>query len=260
MKSFRTIAGINQILFPSLFICFLIIGWEIYTSISGIEEWLLPAPSAIMAELFESRELLLNHGLQTILEALLGFLLALILAALLAVVIDLNILIKRTIYPLLVLSQTVPIIAVAPLIGIWLGLGLLPKVIIVALVCFFPIVISLADGLQQTDREMIRVLQSMGANRWQMYRYVKIPSALPSLFSGLRIAGTYCVMGAVIAEWLGAERGLGIMLTRASKSFLTDRVFATIFVISILSIIIYFVIELLARKLLAWQAVKELDN
>ncbi|HWI54318.1 MAG TPA: ABC transporter permease, partial [Desulfobacteria bacterium] len=154
--------------------------------------------------------------------------------------------------PLLVISQTIPIIAVAPLFIIWLGYGMAPKVVVVSLVCFFPITINLADGLRMVDRDMIKLMHSMGATEFQVFRLVKLPAALPFFFSGLRIAGTYSIMGAVIGEWLGADKGLGILMTRSSQSFLTDRVFATIMVIVILSLAIYFLVEGIARVLIPW--------
>ncbi|MBP1931666.1 ABC-type nitrate/sulfonate/bicarbonate transport system permease component [Ammoniphilus resinae] len=235
----------------SLLIALLII-WEMAVHLSGIEKWLLPSPSLILKSLWETKDLILHHSLQTLYEALLGLVIAVLVGVLIAIMIDLSTRIRQAVYPLLVVSQTIPIIAVAPLLMIWFGYGMTTKILVVALVCFFPIAVNLADGFRLVDQEMIRLLASMGASKGQMFRMVKLPAALPFFFSGMRIAGTYSVMGAVIGEWLGASRGLGIFMTRSSQSFLTDRVFASILVIVFLSLIIFGLIEGMARWLMPW--------
>lgn len=150
----------------------------------------------------------------------------------------------------------------APLFIIWFGFGTLPKVVVVTLVCFFPVAVNLVDGYKNVDEDMIHLMAAMGATKGQIFRKVKFPASLPFLFSGLRIAGTYSVMGAVIGEWLGATEGLGILMTRSSQSFLTDRVFAVIMVITLLSLGIFAIIEVLARVLMPWhyQREKPLSN
>lgn len=243
----------KSIALPGLFILLLFLCWEIVVYVSSIKEWILPKPHAIFLEIWNSKKLIYQHSLQTLYETIIGFVLAIITAFITATIIDLSENIKKTIYPLLVISQTIPIIAVAPLIVLWFGLGTLPKVLVVSLVCFFPITINLADGYALVNKDMIKVLSSMGANRWQIFYKVKLPSALPQFFTGLRIGGTYSVMGAVIGEWLGASKGLGILLTRSSQSFLTVRVFATIFIITILSLAIYALIEVLSRLMMPWK-------
>jgi len=156
-------------------------------------------------------------------------------------------------YPLFVISQTIPTIALAPLILVWFGYGMLPKVLVVALVTFFPLAVSLAEGYRQVDPRMVRLLQTMGARTGHILRYLLWPHALPSFFAGLRIATTYSVTGAVVGEWLGATKGLGIYLVRAAKSFRADRLFAVITVIVLLSLLFFGVVELLARYTLRWQ-------
>jgi ABC-type nitrate/sulfonate/bicarbonate transport system permease component len=254
-RSFRAFSALKKwssIAMPSFAILLLFIVWEVFVVVTKIEKWILPAPSDIFQSLFHSRELLLEHSVQTLKETLLGLVLSVLVGVILATFIDLSESLQKALYPLLVISQTIPIIAVAPLIMIWFGFGMLPKVFVVALVCFFPIAINLADGYRTVDVEMVRLLETMGATKWQIFKMVKLPGALPFFFSGLRIAGTYSVMGAVIGEWLGASQGLGILLTRSSQSFLTDRVFATIIVIVFLSLAIFAVIELFARLTMRW--------
>ncbi len=243
-----------SIFLPAFTLLGVLIIWEMAVYLTRVEKWLLPAPTLIFQSLWEARELLWHHGVQTITETIIGFTLAVVIAVLVATIIDQSPGIRRSVYPLLIVSQTIPIIALAPLLLIWLGYGMQSKVAVVALVCFFPVTINLVEGYRMADRDMIRLMLSMGASRMQIFRMVKWPAAMPSLFSGLRIAGTYSVMGAVIGEWLGASRGLGIFLTRSQQSFMTDRLFAGIIVITLLSLIIFALIEGLARLSMPWHA------
>lgn len=226
--------------------------WQVAVKLSGIEAWLLPAPTDVLLSLWTNRALVLFHASASLLETVLGFALAVVVGVIIAFFMDVSPGARRTIYPLLVISQTVPLIAIAPLFMLWFGLGLLPKVYVIALVCFFPISVSLSDGFQSVDQEWLKLMTTMEASKWQVYKYVKWPAALPSFFSGLRIAATYSVMGAVIAEWMGGNRGLGILLSRSSASFLTAQVFATILAIVLLSLLVFAFIEFLARLTMKW--------
>jgi ABC-type nitrate/sulfonate/bicarbonate transport system permease component len=237
---------------PVVLILSLLTVWQLGTSLAQIPKWLLPSPLQILEAGIEARGLLGPHTWQTLKETWLGLGLALVVGLGLALVVDSSSLLRRTIYPLLVTSQTVPILALAPLLIIWFGYGIVPKVIVVALVCFFPIVVSTADGLRVADPDLIALLRAMGASGRQIFLKVRVPGALPSFFSGLKIAITYSVVGAVIGEWVGASQGLGIFMIRSSKNFLTDRVFAAIAVTSLLSIVMFGVVMLLERSLLPW--------
>jgi ABC-type nitrate/sulfonate/bicarbonate transport system permease component len=237
---------------PLLLILLLFTAWQVLTWLLQVPKWLLPSPWQIAVAGVEARGLLGSHTWQTLKETWLGLGLAVMVGLALALVIDFSSLLRRTVYPLLVASQTVPILALAPLLIIWFGYGILPKVIVVALVCFFPIVVSTADGLRVADPDLVALLRVMGANRRQTFLKVRVPGALPSFFSGLKIAITYSVVGAVIGEWVGASRGLGIFMIRSSKNFLTDRVFAAIAVTSLLSIVMFAGVMLLERSLLPW--------
>jgi ABC-type nitrate/sulfonate/bicarbonate transport system permease component len=237
---------------PLVLILLLLVAWQLGTWVMRIPKWLLPSPTEIVRAGYEARELLGPHTWQTLKETWLGLGLALVVGLCLAVVVDSSSLLRRTVYPLLVTSQTVPVLALAPLLIIWFGYGILPKVIVVALVCFFPIAVSTADGLRVADPDLIALLRAMGAKRRQIFLKVRVPGALPSFFSGLKIAITYSVVGAVIGEWVGASRGLGIFMIRSSKNFLTDRVFAAIAVTSLLSILMFAVVMLLERSVLPW--------
>ena len=246
---------------PSLLFLFLILGiWQIATTAAQVPLWLFPSPAQIGAAFWETRQLIWMHTLTTLLETSAGFILAVLLALITAGLMVLSSWFKRLLYPYLIISQTVPLIAIAPLLILWLGYGLLPKILIVVLVCFFPITVSLIEGLELTDTDLLNLLKSMGATRWQIFYIVRWPHALPSLFAGLKIAATYSVMGAVIGEWLGSSSGLGVYLTRSSHSFLTDRVFAVIFTISALSFLYFALITGLAKLAIPWTQIKNQDN
>lgn len=237
---------------PASLLLALLALWQVATSLWEIEEWLLPAPSAIARAAFEARALLAPHIWQTALETLLGFGLALVAGLLLGYAIDTWPLAQSALYPILVTSQTVPTVAIAPLLVIWFGYGILPKVIVVALICFFPIAVSTADGLRSADPELIALLRTMGATRAQVLRKVRVPGALPIVFSGVRIAVTYSVVGAILGEWVGASRGLGVFMLRATNSFRTDWVFASIAITSLISIGLFALVAALERVALPW--------
>jgi ABC-type nitrate/sulfonate/bicarbonate transport system permease component len=236
---------------PLLLLTLLVL-WEVLVKMFQVESWLLPAPTAIGAALVKDWPTLISHSGITIYEALIGFALSVVLAFVLATLMDCWPLLRRALYPLLVTSQTIPIISVAPLFLIWFGYGLMPKVLVVVLVCFFPVAVSFLQGLTVVDPEVIDLLRSMGASKLLIFRLAKLPAALPTFFSGLKIAATYSIMGAVIGEWLGAEAGLGYYMTLSQRSFLTARLFAIIVIITILSLALFKAIELLERVLTPW--------
>lgn len=241
-----------SLVLPGFTILCLLVLWEFWVRQSKIEQWILPSPSLILHSLWQIKGLIWQHSLETLTETGLGFLIAVFGGVLTAIIMDISVFLRKTIYPLLVISQNIPILAIAPLFIIWFGYGLTSKVVVVALVCFFPITVNLADGFQMVDSDMLNLMSAIGASKSQIFLMVKLPSALPFLFSGLRVAGTYSVMGAVIGEWLGASEGLGVLMARSSQSFLTDRVFATILVIVLLSLAICVLIDILARICIPW--------
>lgn len=238
---------------PSLvFFLLLLLLWEAVVKCLGVKKYILPAPMKIGQALVQNVNLLWAHSIQTVNETLLGFVLAVITGIILAMLMGIFPIIKRTLYPLVIVSQTIPIVAVAPLLIIWFGYNLLPKVMVVALVCFFPITVSLVEGLEAVDKDMVKLLSAMGASSWQVFKTVQLPGALPSFFSGLKISATYSIMGAIIGEWLGASKGLGVFMIRSMNSFLTARVFAAIVVVSFLSLIFFGLIVILARLIMPW--------
>jgi len=239
---------------PAAFLLLLLLLWQGISLIGGIQLWLLPSPWQVLTEGVEAwlRLGLPEHTLRTLQEAAFGFLLAVGAGLGLALAVDISPFLRRTIYPLLVVSQTIPIIAIAPILVLWFGYGILPKVLVVALVCFFPIVISTADGLRGTDPEWVALLRSMGANRWQVFTKVRLPNALPAFFSGLKVAVTYSVIGAVIGEWVGGSVGLAFFMRRSHNAFRYGREFAGIAVTSLLSIGLFLLVAGLERVALPW--------
>ncbi|MEI6222718.1 MAG: ABC transporter permease [bacterium] len=239
-------------LFPLAAFTALLLLWQTLVQICSIPIWILPSPTAIAYALWDARMLLLEHTTQTVLEAFLGLCCAIIAGVFVATLIEWSEILRRTMYPFLIISQTIPMIALAPLLIIWFGFGIAPKIIVIALTGFFPIAINLIDGFRLVNPEMLHLMRTMGASKKQIFTVVKVPASLPFFFSGVRIAATYSIIGAVIAEWLGATNGLGVMLTRSAKSYMTDRVFAIIVVISLLSLVVITLVEIAARTCIPW--------
>ncbi len=231
--------------------------WQLLVSFEFVEAYVLPAPSQIIIQLVNEREVLWQHLLVTLQEAGIGFLLAIVLAFVLNLLMELLPIVKKGLYPILIMSQTIPIIVLAPLFGLWFGFGIFPKIIIVVLVCFFPIVVSLSDATASVDEDLIHLVESMGASALQTYRYIKVPYALQGMFSGLKIAATYAIMGAVIGEWLGGSRGIGVYMLRVRHSFQLDKMFAAIVLIVILSMGLFKGIDLLQKIIMPWNNLKE---
>jgi ABC-type nitrate/sulfonate/bicarbonate transport system permease component len=213
---------------------------------------LLPAPTSIVSALFRNAEIIAPHAWQTVLETALGFALALAIGLGFAITIDLSLLLRRALYPLLVVTQTIPLLALAPLLVLWFGFDILPKVLIVAIVCFFPIVVAGADGFSATDPELVRLFKTFGASRWTIFRRVRFPGALPSIFSGIKIAVTYSVIGAVWGEYVGARWGLGILMQTRQHAADVATVFAIILVVSVLSVSFFLLVSLVERLVIPW--------
>ncbi len=246
----RSIAGY----LPALVLLAALVGvWEAWVRIANTPTYILPAPSRIWDAFFGIRQTLPHHIRTTVMESLLGLGAAVVVGVTIAVLIASVPLVRRVLYPIIVVSQTIPMVALAPLLIVWYGFGLTPKIIIVALVCFFPIVVSTVDGLiTGADREMIALVRSMGASRAQVLRFVRIPAALPGFFAGLKIAAAYAVTGAVVGEWISASSGLGVVITRSQASYRIDRVFVAVVFIALLSIALFAIVQVLARLATPW--------
>jgi ABC-type nitrate/sulfonate/bicarbonate transport system permease component len=242
-----------QEVFPPLFlILFVIFAWYTVAAQSGLSDFILPTPISVLQAGWRTRDILISAIGTTMVETLIGLVISIILGVGIAAMMDLSSFLRRALYPILVASQTVQILAIAPLLIIWFGFGLLPKVIIVVLVCFFPMAVNTADGLASTDPDYIALLMAMGAERRQIWRMVRLPSALPSFFSGLRVAVTYSVVGATIGEWVGGSEGLGLYMLRSKNALATDQVFFAIVITSVISIGLFTLIYVIERMALPW--------
>jgi ABC-type nitrate/sulfonate/bicarbonate transport system permease component len=230
-----------------LTIVLLIVLWEVLVEVMEVQRWLLPPPSVIFAEIFDSFSFLLKHTWVSTTEIALGFSISIALAVLLASGIIWSRTVERTIYPIIIASQTIPIITLAPLLIIWVGTDIMSKIIVIVLFTFFPIVISLVSGLRSVDQEMVDMLRTLGASPWQTFRKLMIPSALPSFFAGLKVAAVVSVIGAVIGEWFGSSEGLGWLMKIAGGQFQTARVFAAIAMLSILAMVLFAVVVALEK-------------
>jgi ABC-type nitrate/sulfonate/bicarbonate transport system permease component len=196
--------------------------------------------------------LLVHHLGYTLFEAAAGLLLSILGAFVLALLMDAVPFLKTTVSPALLLTQTMPTIALAPLLVLWMGYGAAPKIALIFITCFFPLTIGLLGGFAQADADAIRLLQSMGAGRVQIYRYIKLPQAIPALFSGLRISSSYAIIGAVISEWLGGNAGLGVYMTRVRKSYSFDKMFAVILLVSVLSLCLMKLVTVIEALVTPW--------
>lgn len=237
---------------PVVLIGALVVGWYVAAEVSGLGSFILPSPWDVIRSGWETRDLLLDAIGMTMLATAIGLVLAVLAGIGLAALVDFWPLARRALYPILVVSQTIQILAIAPILVIWLGFGMTPTVSIVVLFCFFPLTISTADGLASADPELIALLRAMGAKRRQIWRMVRLPSALPSFFTGLRMAVTYSIVAATIGEWVGGSPGLGQYLLRSKNALATDQVFAAMLVTSLLSIALFLLVYGLERVTLPW--------
>ena len=226
--------------------------WDWIADALNIKPFLIPAPSDVGESLWNDRELLTEDAWVTAQEVILGFAIALAVGFAFAIVLHLSDTLRRAFYPLLVASQTVPVIAIAPILIVWLGFGIGPKLAIIALVCFFPITVNTLDGLRSVDPDLPRMMRTLDAGRGQILRRVEVPSALPYLFSGAKIAAAISVIGAVFGEWAGADEGLGHLILIAQGQLQTARVFAAVVVLSALALILFGTLALLERRFGWW--------
>ena len=230
----------------------LILIWQGISAAGLMPGYMLPGPVRVLAAFVADFPLLMRHLGRTLLEAFSGLALAVAASFVLAVLMDANRFLKQSVTPLLLLTQTMPTIAIAPLLILWMGYGAAPKITLVFITCFFPMTVGLLGAFARADGDAVRLLQSMGAARQQIYRYIKLPEGLPAFFSGLRISASYSIIGAVIAEWLGGDAGLGVYMTRVRRSYSFDKMFAVILLTAALSLFLIQAVAVLERILMPW--------
>jgi len=226
--------------------------WEAYVGFGGIDELLLPAPSSIATALVDDRALLWSNFTVTAREMGLGILAALVLGLACAIAVYLSQALRRALYPLLVTSQAIPIPMIAPLLVVWFDYDLRPKIAIVALVCFFPIVVSTLDALDRCDPDLRKLMRSLGASRWQTFRLVEAPAALPGLVTGAKLSLAFAGIAAIFAEWSGSENGLGHLVLQALPQFETARAGAAVLILAAFSVALFGLLTLAERRLLPW--------
>lgn len=218
--------------------------------------YMLPSPVQVVKAFISEFPLLMENSRVTLLEAAAGLLCGVAFGFVMAVLMDRFDKLYKAFYPLIVITQTVPTVAIAPLLVLWFGYEMLPKVILIVIVTFFPITIGLLEGFRSADKDMMNLLRSMGAGRLQIFRYIKMPGAMSRFFASLRISASYSVVGAVISEWLGGFSGLGVYMTRVKKAFAFDKMFAVIFLISIISLLLMKLVDILQKKSMPWERAK----
>jgi ABC-type nitrate/sulfonate/bicarbonate transport system permease component len=227
--------------------------WQMVCMAGLVPGYMLPSPVQVLQAFFSERDALWRNSLITLQEAFIGLGLGVGIGFLAAVLMDAFRVLYQAFYPLLILTQTIPSVAIAPLLVLWFGYEMTPKIILIVISTFFPVTVGLLEGFRSADKDAIGLLRSMGAGRVQIFRYIKFPSALPQFFSGLRIAAAYSVVGAVISEWLGGFGGLGVYMTRVKKAFAFDKMFAVIFLISGISLALMALVEYAQKKCMPYQ-------
>ncbi|MDI4497516.1 ABC transporter permease [Moraxella nonliquefaciens] len=237
-------------------IMILLIMWQMVIGFGLIPDYLLPSPWQIIKAFIDDFYLLMSHAKYTLITAFLGTVIGLVLSFVLSIFMDFSKKFRDIVYPVLLLNQTIPTIAIAPLLVIWLGYGILPKVVLVVLSVFFPMTIALVDGYHSVQKEQLNLFRSLKASHYQTYRHLKIPSAMGYFFTGLKVALSYALISAVVAEWLGGYHGLGVYMTRVRKSYELDNMFAVIFFISFLTLVLLASVKLIERWALKYQYLK----
>ena len=249
----KRLQSIINKLYPLALIALIVLVWEIVCRSGLVAEFMLPSPGKVLRALADEAPLLLWHSRTTLIEAAAGLCLSIVAAFAFSILMDRFDFLYKAGYPVAILTQTVPTVAIAPLLVLWLGYGILPKIVLIFVTCFFPMLIALLGGFRATDPGVLRLYRSMNAGYLRILWDVKLPYAMDSFFSGLRISVSYSVVGAVIAEWLGGNGGLGVYMTRVRKSFAFDKMFAVIIVTSIVSLILIKLVDVIHSVAMPWK-------
>lgn len=246
-------------LLPTLLLAALLGLWQVACSTGAIadalslESYLVPSPTEIAASLWENRDLLAENAWVTLREMLLGILAAFVVGVGFAILMHRWRVLRDAAYPLVVASQTIPIVVIAPILVVWFGYGITPKIVIVALICFFPITVNALDGLRSVDPEAVKMMRSLNASRRQRFRRVEAPAALPNLFTGVKIAVVVAPIAAVFAEWAGSSSGLGHLIQSDTAYYMVDRQFAAVIVLAAMALALIGLTALAERRVVAWR-------
>ena len=249
----RKLQNITDKLWACSAVALILIVWQMVSSLGIVDAFMLPSPISVVQAFIAEFPALMEHSVVTLTEAFLGLVLGILLGFVMAVLMDHFEVLYKAFYPILVLTQTIPTVAIAPLLVLWFGYEMMPKIILIVITTFFPIAVGLLNGFRSVDKDGVNLLRAMGGGRWQIFRYIKLPAAMGQFFGGLRISASYAVVGAVISEWLGGFSGLGVYMTRVKKAFSFDKMFAVIFLISMISLLLMKGVDLLQKKCMPWE-------
>jgi ABC-type nitrate/sulfonate/bicarbonate transport system permease component len=244
---------LTSVVAPIVLLLVLLAAWEGAVRLFDLPRYILPAPSRIATSFVSHFTSLLHHASVTLAEIVLGLLLGGIGGFALAVAVFYSPILERALYPLIIASQMIPVFAIAPLLIIWMGYGVWPKATVAALIGFFPIVVNASDGLRTPNDESVELFRSLGATRWQIFRKLRFPASLPTLFAGLKVAVTLCVVGATIGEWVGSHQGLGYLMLQSNALLRVDLVFAAILMLSVLGLLLFGGLRIIERRALHWR-------
>ena len=234
-------------------IALLLIIWQMVSSMGIVDSFLLPSPVSVVKAFITEMPELIGHSAVTLSEAFLGLAFGILLGFAMAVLMDHFEVLYKAFYPILVITQTIPTVAIAPLLVLWFGYEMMPKIILIVVTTFFPIAVGLLNGFRSIDQDGVNLMRAMGAGRWQIFCHIKLPAAMSQFFAGLRISASYAVVGAVISEWLGGFSGLGVYMTRVRKAFAFDKMFAVIFLVSLISLLLMKAVDLIQKKCMPWE-------
>ena len=249
----------NKLLPAGAFFLILLVWWGI--SVTGlVPSYMLPSPVNVVSAFIKDFPTLMTHAFVSVQEAIYGLLIGIVLAFLIATAMDRFETLEKALMPIMVVTQTIPTIAIAPLLVLWMGFGMAPKITLVVVTTFFPIAVGLLDGFKNADPDEINLLRSMKATRFQIFRHVKIPTAMPYFFSGLKVSASYAVVAAVISEWLGGFEGLGVYMTRVRKAYAFDKMFAVIILIILISLLLMALVNGIGYLAMPWVRVKRMRD
>ena len=237
---------------PLIFIILILILWSFISYSNMLPSFMLPSPTNVLYAFFNDFGVITSNLSTTLFEAFVGLFIAVIFSFLTSFIMDRFNFLYRSIYPILIITQTVPTVAIAPILVLWFGYDMTPKIILIVVSCFFPITVSLLNGFKGIDKEQINLFRSMGASKFDIFFRLKLPFSMISFFSGFKIAVSYSVVGAVIAEWLGGYKGLGVYMIRAKKSYEFDKMFAVIILISLISLLLVILVDIIQKALMPW--------
>ena len=253
MKNLKTIDKLKDSIYPITTFLFILVIWQLIVDINDIPMYILPTPSDIIQVFFKDYENLYINTLVTLNEALIGFIIAIMLSLIIGIIMDFLPIVKKCLYPIMLVSQTIPTITIAPLLIIWFGFDSLPKILMVTLTCFFPILINFVDGIENIDKDYLNLFKTMNANKLSTFLHLKFPMALDKLFIGIKISATYAVVAATVAEWLGGTKGLGVYMVRAKSAYALDKVFASTILVVIFSLIFVGIVQIVKNIFLKYK-------